>query len=276
MSKLLKKDKLKDLLSKLSDTGFITYGPVEKSGTTLFKPVKGDDILLNFENSSKPPKEILFPQTEKMFDLTIEKHRITGAIEVEMPSTPILLLGIRPCDARAIKVLDKLFTWDYIDPYYVNKRERATIISFSCTQPTMPLDSCFCTSVGGEPGSQDGADMLWTDIGDSYLVESFNDKGNNILKIGEGIFTDATGDNEASASAAKQKASDAIVRKLDTNGVPEALEGAFDSDYWTEFAQRCLGCGICTLLCPTCHCIDIQDVLTNGKGRRERVWDSCQ
>ena len=276
MSKLLKKDKLQELLGKLSGAGFTTYGPVEKNDTTLFKPVKGDDVQLNFKNSSKPPKEILFPQTEKMFDLTIENHRITGAIEVEMPNMPILVLGIRPCDTRAIKVLDKLFTWDYIDPYYVNKRERATIISFSCTQPTMPLESCFCTSVGGSPGSEDGADMLWTDIGDSYLVESLNDKGNNILKLGEGIFTDATGDNESSASAAKQKSTDAIIRKLDTNGVPEALEAAFDSDYWTEFAQRCLGCGICTLLCPTCHCFDIQDVLANGKGRRERTWDSCQ
>lgn len=276
MAKLLKKEKLDDLLEKLSSAGFITYGPVEKSGTTLFQPVKGGELLLDFENSRKPPKEILFPQTEKMFDLTIEDHKITGATAVKMPTNPILILGIRPCDVRAMNVLDKLFTDDYADPYYVDKRERATIVSFSCTGPTMPLETCFCTSVGGDPASEEGADMLWTDIGDLFLVESLNDKGENILKLGEGLFTDATVDHEKLADTAKQDTRDAIVRKLDTKGVTNALESAFDSNYWAELSQRCLGCGICTLLCPTCNCFDIKDVVANGEGRRERTWDSCQ
>ena len=276
MAKMIKKDRLDDLLGKLAGSDFDVYGPIEEDGITQFKKLKGGDAKLDFENSRKPPKEILFPQTEKMFDLVIANNRIVGAEEPEMPANPILLLGARPCDVRAINVLDKLFTWDYTDPYYVNKRERTTIISFSCTLPAMPMESCFCTSVGGGPASEDGADMLWTDIGDSYFVQSLGERGDKIIELGGDIFDEASGDNAGAAEDAKKKATEAITRKLNTEGVHEALEATFDHEYWDEFAARCLGCGICTLLCPTCHCFDMNDVLAKGVGRRERTWDSCQ
>jgi sulfhydrogenase subunit beta (sulfur reductase) len=206
----------------------------------------------------------------------MEGARITGIKEPDYPETPILLFGIRPCDTRAIITLDKLFTWDYIDPYYVNKRERATIISFACTQEFMPLASCFCTSVGGHPASTDGVDMLWTDIGDKYVVEALTDKGNNILELGGNVFADASKEDGQAAIDAKKRAEEGIIRKLETDGIAEALEATFDSDYWDEFSKRCLGCGVCTLLCPTCHCFDIYDIVANGKAWRERSWDSCQ
>lgn len=274
MAKIIDKDKVSELLVKLSD--YDIYGPVEEDGLVFYRKLKGEP-LLDFENADKPPKKLFFPQTEKMFEFEVEGPKIVDIKEPEnTDESPMLLFGIRPCDARAMTVLDKLFTWDYIDPYYVDKRERATIISFSCTQPDMPLTNCFCTSVGGSPSSEEGADMLWTEVGDKYIVESFTDKGEKILESGGKIFSEADEEDERSAEEAKKKAEESIGRKLEIEGLQEALDKSFESDYWEEIAQRCLGCGVCTLLCPTCHCFDINDIVTQGKAWRERTWDSCQ
>ena len=270
MTKIIGKDKVTDLLGKLSD--FNVYVPVEKGGVVSYYPFD-KDILLDFSNSKKPPKDIFFPQTEKMFDFVIKDLKITDVKEPEFPDEPILLFGARPCDAAANTILDGVFNWDYKDPYYNNKRESAITISLGCTEPR---DSCFCTSMGGGPGSSEGSDMLWTDLGDRYLVESVTGKGEKILELGGDLFTDASESDEDAAQEVTKKAEKSIVRTLDLDGVTEALENAFGSDYWEEFANRCLGCGICTLLCPTCHCFDINDVITKGKGWRERTWDTCQ
>jgi Fe-S-cluster-containing hydrogenase component 2 len=118
--------------------------------------------------------------------------------------------------------------------------------------------------------------MLWTDLGERYLVESLTEKGHAIIGLAGDIFSDpAEGDEDAAREVTKQ-AEDRIIRTLDLDGVTEALESAFGSDYWDSFAKRCIGCGICTLMCPTCHCFDISDVSSMGTIRRERTWDTCQ
>ena len=211
-----------------------------------------------------------------MLNFKREGSRFVGAETSEGSEKPILLFGVRPCDASSMAIIDTLFSWDYIDNYYVNRRNNATVISLCCTLPDMPQKNCFCTSVGGSPYGKEGSDMLWTDIGDSYLVESLSDKGKKILYGGKNLFKDATTDHKKKAQVVQKEAEKSIERKLDRNGISDALEKTFDSEYWDEFPKRCLGCGICTLLCPTCHCFDINDIVSKGKGWRERTWDSCQ
>ncbi len=274
MGKVIKKDNVPALLDSLSD--FEVYGLSKEDNALSYGKVDGNNLLLEFRNSKKPPKNVLFPQTEKMFDFKREGKQYTGITEPEKSEKPILLFGVRPCDARSITILDKLFSWDYIDPYYVDRRDRSTIISFSCTDQNMPQKNCFCTSVDGSPGSKEGADMLWTDIGDSYFVESLNEKGMKIMEIGIDLFSDAPEESDQKALEAIKTAEDSVVRKMDKDGINTALEAMFDSAYWDQFSRRCLGCGVCTLLCPTCHCFDINDITSRGKGWRERTWDSCQ
>ncbi len=274
MIKTIQKDKVNELFSKLE--GHDIFVPVKKDGIVTYERFTGEAMAFDLTNSQKPPKDVFFPQTEKMFDLVREGNRFTDVSEPERSSRSMLLFGIRPCDAYAMKVIDPLFSWDYLDPYYLDKRERATTISITCTAPLMPLPNCFCTSVGGSPSGTEGTDILWTDIGDRYLVEPVTDKGNKIIEAGGSVFIDATEADTSAANDAKTKAKDAIKRKLETEGIKEALKNSFESEYWAQFAKRCLGCGICTLLCPTCHCFDINDIVAMGKGWRERTWDSCQ
>jgi len=274
MSKVITKDDVGALFGKLEDQ-YDVYAPVEQDGLIFYRN-DDENVFLNFSNSRKPPKGVFFPQTEKMMEFELEGPRIVGVKDFAPDGRPIVVFGVRPCDARALQVLDALFSWDYVDPYFLRRRESAVTIALGCVLPDMPAESCFCTSVGGSPSSTDGTDMLWTDIGEKFLVESLTDKGNAILEVGRGLFTDAAQDEVEAAEEAKAKAAEAIARSLDAEGIPDALESTFDHDYWNEFAKRCLGCGICTLLCPTCHCFDINDVRLGGQAWRERTWDSCQ
>lgn len=271
MGKVIPKSELPGLFRKLSD--YEIWAPVMEDGVTLFRRVEKDPPELEFQKPQKPPKEIFFPQTQKMFDFELEGRKVVGLSEPESSSRPLLLFGVRPCDARAFLSLDRLFNWDYSDPYYQEKRDRSTVVSLTCKDPQ---ESCFCTSVGGSPHGIEGADMLWTEIGDHFFVESFTERGRRIEELGGGLFKAATKVEEQSAKKAKEESEKALSRKVDLTGVKEALEGSFDDPYWEETAQRCLGCGICTFLCPTCHCFDINDITCRGTIWRERTWDSCQ
>lgn len=276
MAKLILKSDMPAFFEKLN--GFDLYGPVNVDGTSLFKKLAlGETLELSgFENSKKPPKDLLFPQTEKMLDFVKKGNRFVDATDAGLPEKPRVAFGIRPCDAHSLTILDPLFSWDYTDKYYVNRRENMTLVGLSCTSENMPLKSCFCTSVGGGPASTKGLDLLLTDLGESFYVESLTPKGEKLVELGCDLFKDAGSDNDGVVADLKEKAARRISRKVEIEGISEVLEGTFESPYWEEFSKRCLGCGICTLLCPTCHCFDISDVIERGEGRRERTWDSCQ
>lgn len=271
MAWMINKDKLDQLLTKLAD--YEIYGPVTGTDGTRFASLDEGQLDLDYANSAKPAKGLFFPQTQKMFDFEVEGRKVVGVTEPEAPSDPRLLFGIRPCGVRAITTLDRLFNWDFSDPYYNQVRDRSTLISFTCSQPGA---SCFCASVGGGPASQEGADMLWTDLGDSFFVEAFTDKGEQVAKLGGELFTPSGDDEAQQAAQVKADSLESFVRTVDIEAARNALKESFESDYWEALARRCLGCGICTLLCPTCHCFDINDVVSRGKMWRERTWDTCQ
>jgi len=272
MSHTLGKDKVPALFGALGD--FDVYGPVEEDGVVRYRLLDSAPYL-DFGNSRVPPKSVFFPQTETMFDLVREGNRFVGTEEPERSVRPLIVFGARPCDARAMTILDSLFSWDYVDPYYMDRRETATTIALTCTG-AKPDGDCFCTSIGGSPSGTEGVDMLWTDLGDRYLVESLTDRGDALIEIGSDIFVEAVTDDEDAAVEVKDRSEKAVTRTFDRSEVVDALKCLFDSRYWDDISDSCLGCGICTLLCPTCHCFDINDVVKKGEGRRERTWDTCQ
>ncbi len=183
-----------------------------------------------------------------------------------------VLLGVRPCDARAATLVEKLFRWDVDDPYYIKRRELATVIGLACRKPG---PNCFCTSVGGGPASTEGLDLLLHDLGEAYLVEAVTGKGRALQEeLREHLEEVPAGARRAAARAAEEAAAK-IRRTIDPSGIPEGLPGLWEDPLWRRTAASCLGCGICTYLCPTCHCFDIQDEAEGFQGRRCRTWDSC-
>ncbi|TET47543.1 4Fe-4S ferredoxin [candidate division TA06 bacterium] len=244
-------------------------GPTRTKKGICYKPIKdGKDLVLEWGNSLIGPKEFLFPQNEILV-------RFEGYVDSAVPVGeaekvgPIVVFAARPCDARAIAILDKLFiNEDYVDDYYRARREATTLICFSCNQPR---PTCFCTSVGGGPFDATACDVAMARISEDYLVEALTEKGEKLVKD----LPDADPSLLEKKEKLKKSAEESITTKLDLEGIPEKLKGMFEDPIWEEITDKCIGCGVCTYLCPTCHCFDIQDEAVDDNGKRIRNWDSC-
>jgi ferredoxin len=247
------------------------YAPVKNDGVTLFNEINNpSDIYLDYFNSKKPPKSLLFQQTETLFKFT---PGTKGKIDPpDLDDQKTVIFGIRPCDAKSFSILDHAFTGDFDDPYFINHRKNTILVGMSCTKPGI---NCFCTSFNDSPAQAKYLDILLTDIGDKYLVEITNEKGKQFAKDLKKHMHPAKESDTQKKKEIEKKVIEQITRTQQTEGITEKLDKIFENPFWKEVANKCVSCGTCTYLCPTCHCFDIQDESTLSKGARVRVWDTC-
>ncbi len=250
-------------------------GPVSTGRQIKFAPVSvpGDMCLDLYTNSAMSPKELFFPQSETM--LTFRKSGKDAFIYKESVNKPLptAVFGIRPCDARAFALLDRIFVNDkFSDTYWTVKRYATVLIGLGCNEPGT---SCFCTAVKANPFDEKGLDILAADLGDKYLLKVVTEKGGILL---EGILCLS---NPSKADIARQneickKAEDTIAANPKTGKLAKktVLE-LFNDGFWAEAGESCLNCGTCSFVCPTCHCFDIQDEGLKDGGVRMRNWDTC-
>ncbi|MCL6583186.1 MAG: 4Fe-4S dicluster domain-containing protein [bacterium] len=267
---IITKTNLKAVIEDLMQRGEVV-APVRKDDYVLFASLpSAEAACLDYANSKLSPKGCFFPQAEVLFYYQKEGHKI---FEPPNEVKPGYLLGIRPCDARAIALLDPIFDEPrYQDVYYLERRKSKVMIGLACTRPQ---STCFCSSTGGSPSDTTGLDMLWQDLGDRYLVRPITDRGRELLAKLPHV-EEAAAEDLAKASEQEQ----AVLAKLPPIFSAEEafsrLSAAFDDPLWQRIYERCLGCATCAFVCPTCHCFDIQDENRCGQGRRVRLWDSCQ
>jgi len=264
---LLNKEKWPDFVGKL--TGKQLWAPQIKDEQLRFAPVaEGEEPALDYKNTRVPPKNVVFPQTETLFRFQVDGE------EVDEPKLDeeVVLLGVRPCDARSMVIVDKLFSWDYDDPYYARRRELVTMVGLACSEPGL---NCFCTSVGGGPASTEGLDLLMVDLGENYLLEAITEKGEALINETKELLEETRDANLEQKEKVINEAAQKIKRSIDPEGIPVGLPGLWEDSLWQRVSASCLGCGTCTFLCPTCHCFDIQDETEGFESRRCRTWDSC-
>jgi len=269
--RLIKKDALTGIIGKIAQEA-VVFAPVKVEDNVLFKALeKGEEPYLTYANSKNAPKNFFFPRSEVMLRYT----RTTKGVEFtggQKEAEATVLFGVRPCDARSFVLLDLLFDQEkYKDPYYIDKRQKTTIVAMACVHP--PYATCFCTSVDGHPVSSEGADILLTDLGDQFLAEFITSKGEQLVKHFGDLKADAAA--EAKKDAAAEQAAKEIKSHIPGREVKPIMDANFNSPFWNTVHQRCLACGTCTYLCPTCHCFHISDEMKQSDGRRLRNWDSC-
>jgi sulfhydrogenase subunit beta (sulfur reductase) len=251
------------LLAPVKEKEFHVFRELEKGGLPDF----------DFLNTRLSAKEILYPQSEEMFEYTLDEtaadhHRLK---DVEKDYSPRAVFGIRPCDAKAVELVRLNFdTDDYKDPYWLNLYTATTMVGLACDTP---CSTCFCTTAGCGPYHEDGLDVLLVEEGDGYLAKSLTEKGDSLLSAaGWGDETDGADGIASRKKAAEEKIVSAVktdnLRGADTLALHEA-------DFWEEVSFACINCGTCTFVCPTCWCFDIQDEVHGKRGKRVRNWDSC-
>ena len=259
---LLDKKNLKEALRLLSEQGEV-YIPGEVSGVSRFVLWQSgaEELPEDYVNTQLPPKDILFPNTEKMYAYKTGDGEITGAEQ----SKKQVIFGIRPCDMRAIECMDKVFLEkSYTDSFYSDKREKSVLIAIGCT---VPCKTCFCDSMGLDLSSAPAADMLIFDKGEAYEVSPQTDKGQAVADLWSGLLTKAK-----TAKTAKAKCE--LKAKMGDK-LPEKLAAMFEHPIWDEAGRACIGCGTCTYVCPTCYCFDIGLDNRGSEGVAFRCWDSC-
>jgi len=270
--RLLKKEELAGIIGKLSEAAPV-YAPMPTGEFILFQAwQKGDALLTDFGNSRDVPKQFFFPAREEIMKYHREGQDMIFAC-AEKPAGKLILFGVRPCDARSFYLLDMLFDQEqYQDPHYIDRREKTTVIALACVHP--PYATCFCTAVEGSPTSREGADIMLTDLGDSYLVEFLTPKGEGWLpQFGNLPAAEAVAveQQEKIASQAAQE----IKTGPPAKAIKPILDRSFEHAFWDTIHGKCIKCGTCTYLCPTCHCFDINDETKGNDGVRIRNWDSC-
>ncbi len=273
--KFLHADKLRDWLQELSKE-FSVYAPQMNGSVQEFAQYTADSEISLDLLSTEPPKKVLFPQTEYMFRYKYEKsNQDLGGEELQLtedlPQDKPLIFACRPCDAAGFQIFDSVFAQKEIsDPYYKNRRDKACIVSLACT---IPDNTCFCNWVGGGPTDPQGSDVMLFPVQEGYLLEPITDKGEQLLNY-KGFET--AGEKATEAEELKQSSLEKMPQFIDLGDVPQKLLDLFENmEFWEQVSNKCISCGVCTYLCPTCYCFNISDESAGKAGKRIRSWDSC-
>jgi sulfhydrogenase subunit beta (sulfur reductase) len=235
----------------------------------------GTDDFFAFSSPATAWKRYVFPERTLM----IRARRDGDRIDVTQPEPappPMAFFGIRSCDLASLGILDAVFLDpDAVDPTYAANRADVFVVAAACAHPG---GTCFCASMQTGPSPTSGFDLsiaeLVIDGRHEFLVESGSDRGQELL--GRVTGRPASSDDVAVADRTRADAVAAMGRHLDPADPPLAAAN-HQHERWADVAERCLACGNCTMVCPTCFCSTTEDHtdLAGQEAERWRVWDSC-
>ncbi|MDO9083906.1 MAG: 4Fe-4S dicluster domain-containing protein [Humidesulfovibrio sp.] len=248
--------------------------PVRQGAAIVYRVFSEDMHPFLGRPPTSSAKEALLPQTENLFTYTYRKdHTDLTRTEVflaePLPPEPTLILGPRPCDARGRHLLDRVFLErGVIDPQYTAHRASTLFVSVACTRLE---NTCFCHWTGGGLADESGSDVLLHPVTGGFVAHGVSPAGEKLLAA----LPEAPAVALAEL-AARRKDAPAAESAPDLAGTAEAFLALFeDMDFWNDQSARCLSCGVCTYLCPTCSCFNITDENQGLSGRRLRTWDTC-
>ncbi len=273
--RLLKKDNVKALCISASEQ-WETYVPLETFGGDVQfmkldnekKELSLDKLNLDYEFLTVPPKVIVFPQLESLFKFQDEK-----VTETVKPKASRLLFGLRACDVKGILFTDDFFKRNFEDVYYLNRSMNKLLVIVGCKHP---LENCFCTSTKTGPFLETGFDLQLVDIGNKYVVEIGSEKGEEFVNSYRKFLDEASKDDVECSKIAKHDAEEAVSLRLDfEKAIKKFCEDKVPREMYERIAERCIYCGGCLYVCPTCSCFNVFDDLKASSGRRYRNWDAC-
>lgn len=291
---------LEPLVTCLRSLGYTVVGPTEADGSIVLAELttadelphgwgvetgpgtyrlrrRGDRAAFGHSTGPQAWKRFLHPPREPLWSA----DRADGTIAFTEPPQPpprYAFLGVHPCDLRAIEVQDRVLG---VSPSYAARREQLFLIAVNCTEPS---STCFCVSAGGGPSAESGFDIVLTELTDGeptgdgrprYVAEAGSDAGVAVL---EALPQRPADPQEVSrARDAVSAAAGRMGRALPEVDLHRMLADSLDAPRWDDVAARCLTCGNCTMVCPTCFCTSVSDTtdLTGDHTERWQHWASC-
>ncbi|TXS78981.1 4Fe-4S ferredoxin [Streptomyces sp. me109] len=293
------KDGMGALVDVLVRRGFTVVGPTVRDGAIVLAELLSADELpygwgveleagryrlrersdgAAFANAAGPQSWKSFLHPARIREWSADRVEGELVLTADQAAPPrYAFVGVRPCDLRAIAIQDQVLTGGaYRDPTYQGRRSGALLIVVECTEPGA---TCFCVSMGTGPAAGPGYDLVMTEVvdedGHRFWIRSGSPEGAEILA--ELPARPADAETRETARAAVTAAADRMGRTMPEADLRELMAGTLDAPRWDDVAGRCLTCGNCTMVCPTCFCTTTEDVtdLTGDHAERWRLWDSC-
>ncbi len=292
-------DGLQALIGALDARGYKVLGPTVRDGAIVYDEIEGvadlpagwtdrqdagryrlerreDGALFGYALGPQSWKRFLHPPMQTLWTAKRNGKEVE-IIPPETPSQKFAFIGARSCELHAIAIQDKVFRGGpYVDAGYAARRRGAFIVAVNCGEAG---GTCFCVSMKTGPKAESGFDLALTELldgsGHSFLVEAGSEAGAELLaQLPKRPATEA---DLAAAQAVTERTASRMGRSLQTDGIKALLQGNPNHPRWEDAAKRCLTCGNCTMVCPTCFCTTVDDHsdLTGASASRVRKWDSC-
>jgi ferredoxin len=272
MDKILqKKDLGKFVVSLKKD--YEVIGPKRKAEGYIFDHIDDPaELALDYATTMLPPKKIFFPPREPLYSY----EKVGGEVVIkdlsEKWEKKRVLFGVHPCDINGLLILDGVFGGELKDQLYLNRRKNTLIIGMNCKSPG---ENCFCDAMTTGPTIKKGYDLLVTDIGAKYYFQAGSKAGEKILRTD--FFSVATKEDGKRMEAEVLRVKKKLQSGFGIDNLGEKMKGKFWSKLWEAQTKKCVLCGACNFVCPTCYCFDVVDEtdFAGKKGQRVRVWDTC-
>lgn len=232
-----------------------------------------DEISLEYIPTILPPKKYFMPQYETLVEWdTREGQNMQAVVYLE----DLVIFGVHTCDLAGIQCLNVVFSDRPRDLNYLIKKNHVVIIGYECNHYCDDYASC---ALMGNYYPNGGYDLFFTDLGDYFMIHINTQEGEEIVTKSD-LFSEPTDAQMKDLDNLKKKKEEVFTceMKVDPNKIPQMFKQGFEAQVWDDIGNRCLSCGNCTNVCPTCYCFDVKDVpnLDLKTGKRVRVWDSCQ
>lgn len=256
----------------------LPIGRGDKQGPATYRLTqRSDPSVFGFVVGPHSWKKFLFPASLKLLEVRKKQKEFSFISDNGGAKQKFAFLGVRPCELHAIGIQDRIFhSGEYIDPTYQALRQRVFIVAVNCTEPG---ETCFCASMQAGPKAERGYDILLTEMLEEgrhyFLAHAGTNIGEEVLKE---VTLAKSAQKEIDRAEEKLKAAaERMGRTIDMTNLKEILYHSTEHPRWDHAARRCLACGNCTQVCPTCFCSTVEDVtdLAGQSAERWRRWDSC-
>jgi ferredoxin len=268
MYRKITREKLKKWLAGLKAQAEV-LAPARENGLWTYRNFDSQDFPPNFQNSHLPPKVLFLESLRAMF----EWKSGDGSLRLNPLSPPDgqrVIFGLKPCDAKALKILEPVFAGEYSDIFYLRNLSRTLLLGQACQ---VQCDGSFCGEMGIDPQDSVDFDVFFRETPEGYIARVITDRG-TALAGGKNFFGEASEEEWNLARGQIRGRREKHLFDLERVKV-RAAENFPDESFWKRVSAKCINCGICTYLCPTCHCFDLCDLQMPGQGVRFRCSDSC-